>query len=300
MKRPSFALLLLGTAALCGQRASLFAGLPRELRKTVAVTPRGSHFEESASSHYDGGLILCAESMTKETHSGGGGPLRFRYLLLDHDDTTVRGTEELHYPAHVESLVALRPDVEPVTLNGWFEKNHDPGISKYLTSLFDSEQMKVEHKIWETAVARKVPSFYTGMPELLAEFRERGGRVAVISHSPADAIARHYEAHPWADRIRPDLILGWDNDPEKRKPAVGPALKALEFLGASPAEALVLDDLSPGIRMAQAAGITTAAAGWGHDVPVVREFMQKECNYYFRTLEEFAKFLLSAPEHSAL
>lgn len=45
--------------------------------------------------------------------------MRFRCLLLDHDDTTVRGTEEVHYPAHVESLRQLRPDLEPCSLEEW-------------------------------------------------------------------------------------------------------------------------------------------------------------------------------------
>ena len=34
----------------------------------------------------------------------------------------------------------------------------------------------------------------------------------MVSHSPAHVIQRHYDAHPWAEYIRPDLILGWDQD----------------------------------------------------------------------------------------
>lgn len=67
-------------------------------------------------------------------------PLRYRCLLIDHDDTVVRGTEELHYPAHVKSIQLLRPDLTPCTLPQWFEKNHDPGVSAYLGSLFTKEQ----------------------------------------------------------------------------------------------------------------------------------------------------------------
>ena len=48
-------------------------------------------------------------------------PLRYRLLLLDHDDTTVDSTASIHYPAHVESVRALRPDLEPCTLREWFE-----------------------------------------------------------------------------------------------------------------------------------------------------------------------------------
>ena len=41
------------------------------------------------------------------------------------DDTTVRGTEEVHYPAHVESVRVLRPELEPVSLEGHLEKISD-------------------------------------------------------------------------------------------------------------------------------------------------------------------------------
>eukprot|EP00438_Fugacium_kawagutii_P008498 Skav210950 [mRNA] locus=scaffold713:302670:306171:+ [translate_table: standard] len=130
----------------------------------------------------------------------------------------------VHYPAHVESVKVLRPDLEPVSLEGWFRKNHEPGVSCYLKSLFNDELMEEEHKIWVKAMEDKVPSFYEGMAELLREFRASGGRVAVVSHSPADVIQRHYDAHPWAHQIQPDLVLGWDQDSIQRYP-VGTVFK---------------------------------------------------------------------------
>ncbi|CAL1169532.1 unnamed protein product [Cladocopium goreaui] len=219
--------------------------------------------------------------------------LRFRVLLLDHDDTTVRGTEEVHYPAHVESVRVLRPELEPVSLEGWFQKNHEPGVSCYLKSLFTPELMEEEQRIWTKAMEDKVPTFYEGIAELLSEFRARGGCVAVVSHSPAEVIQRHYSAHPWAEQIQPDLVLGWDQDASRRKPAPWPALHALEYFGAKPTEALVVDDLSPGVKMAKAAGLEVVAAGWGHSVEPIQEYMRKECRHYFETVQEFADFLLA-------
>lgn len=235
-----------------------------------------------------------ASSESLPTQRQRGPSLRYRVLLLDHDDTTVRGTEEVHYPAHVESLRILRPDLTPVSLPEWFLRNHEPGISSYLKSIFSPEQMDEEHQIWLRAMESRLPGFYCGMAELLSEFRSRGGRIAVVSHSPAETIWRHYEAHPLADRIRPDVVLGWDHDAQKRKPSVWPALQALEQLNAAPSEALVLDDLSPGVKMAKAAGISAAAAGWGHAVPEIREYMKQECKHYFSSVQEFSDFLLGS------
>jgi HAD superfamily hydrolase (TIGR01509 family) len=42
--------------------------------------------------------------------------------------------------------------------------------------------------------------------------------------------------------------------------------QALAALGRTPDEAVMLDDLSPGISMANAAGIEAVGAGWGHQV----------------------------------
>lgn len=219
-------------------------------------------------------------------------PLRFRCLLLDHDDTTVKSTKEIHHPAHVESVKVLRPELLPCSLEEWFEKNHDPGVSKYLASLFSPEQMHQEHEIWLQAMASNLPPFYDGMAETLAAFRARGGLLAVVSHSPAGVIARHYDAHPLAAEIYPDLILGWDSDPTRRKPAPWPALHALERLGVAPSEALVLDDLSPGASMARTVGVRVAAAGWGHTVTSIEEYMRRECDHYFSSVPEFSNFLL--------
>ena len=38
--------------------------------------------------------------------------LRYRCILIDHDDTAVDSTEAVHYPAHVEALRILRPGRE--------------------------------------------------------------------------------------------------------------------------------------------------------------------------------------------
>ena len=47
--------------------------------------------------------------------------LRYRLLLLDHDDTSVASTETIHYPAHIASVNQLRPDLVPCSLEQWFE-----------------------------------------------------------------------------------------------------------------------------------------------------------------------------------
>ena len=54
---------------------------------------------------------------------------------------------------------------------------------------------------------------------------------------------------------------------------------------------LMLDDLKPGYDMARAAGVDFAAAGWAYDVPEIEGFMRKNCDYYFKTVQDFGRFL---------
>ena len=56
-------------------------------------------------------------------------------------------------------------------------------------------------------------------------------------------------------------------------------------------ELLMVDDLKPGYDMARAAGVDFAAAGWAYDVPEIEAFMRKNCDFYFKTVQEFRTFL---------
>lgn len=69
--------------------------------------------------------------------------LRYKCLIFDHDDTSVASTAAIHYPAHCAAVRELLPErlVEnggdlPVTLEGWFKVNHNPGVAEYLKSVF--------------------------------------------------------------------------------------------------------------------------------------------------------------------
>ena len=54
--------------------------------------------------------------------------MRYKCLVLDHDDTVVNSTASIHYPAFLEALKILRPGVEPLTLEEYFKEKFDPGL----------------------------------------------------------------------------------------------------------------------------------------------------------------------------
>ncbi|OHD20103.1 MAG: hypothetical protein A2V99_08980 [Spirochaetes bacterium RBG_16_67_19] len=217
--------------------------------------------------------------------------LRFVCLILDHDDTAVDSTSEVHYPAHVEAMRILRPGRAPVSLEGWFLKNFHPGIMPYLLQELglNAEELVRELEIWRSFTASRTPRFFAGFLETLGEYRRRGGKIAVISHSDPEVIRAHYRA---AGPLDPDLVFGWDDEEEKRKPSPWPARQVLAGLGLPASRALILDDLKPGVLMAREAGVAVAAAGWAHRIPAIREYMQSNCLAYFETVGAFRDYLL--------
>lgn len=216
--------------------------------------------------------------------------LRFDCLILDHDDTAVDSTAAVHYPAHVEAMRVLRPGLAPVSLQGWFLKNFDPGIMPYLAEELGltPQELAAEIEIWRSFTTRRTPGFFPGFLETLQKFRDRGGRIAVVSHSEPEVILGHYRS---AGPLLPDLVFGWDSDEARRKPSPWPVLEVLRRFELPASRALLLDDLKPGVLMAREAGVAAAGAGWAHRIPQIRAYMQASCLAYFDTVEAFRSFL---------
>ena len=213
-----------------------------------------------------------------------------RCLVLDHDDTAVDSTATIHYPAHRECIARLRPRLAPVTLEEWFLKNFDPGISHYLEQelRLDETELRTEMEIWRSHTASRLPHFYPGIVDLLRRFRERGGVVAVASHSEVATIERHYGAAGFT----PDAIYGWADDPAKRKPSPWPVDRIRESHRLAADEVVVVDDLKPGVLMARNAGVRAAAAGWAHSIPQIQDWMRANCEAYLPSVADLERFVL--------
>lgn len=219
--------------------------------------------------------------------------MRYKCLVLDHDDTIVNSTATIHYPSFCAFLAQVRPQHRHYTLNEYFEKNFEPGIIPFFTGeigLSDKE-LDDEFHFWQAFVKPRVPQAFAGIREILARHRAQGGLIAVVSHSVRDAILRDYEKN---DLPIPDAIYGWELPPAQRKPNVWPLEEIMRRFSLRPEELLMLDDLKPGFDMARAAGVAFAAAGWAYDVPKIEQFMRQQCDYYFKTVAQLAEFLQEA------
>ena len=217
--------------------------------------------------------------------------MKYKCLILDHDDTVVNSTATVHFPSFIAYLEVYRPNrVSEYTLEDFIRKNFTPGI----VSLFKDElamtdsEMDEEQLFWERFVNTVTPIAYDGLYDILSEFRRMGGIIAVSSHSMTRFIKRDYEVNGLP---APDEIFGWDLPKEKRKPSTYAVDELIKKYGFKKEEILMVDDLKPGFDMARSAGIDFAAAGWAYNVPMIEEFMRAHSDYYLGDVKQLEKLL---------
>ena len=220
------------------------------------------------------------------------GGLRYKCLVLDHDDTVMDSTRFIHHPAFLVFLKERRPGFS-VSLEEYFRFNFHPGFLEYCEQVLrlTPAELDREMEVWTDYVATHVPRAFPGMKELMEEQRRRGGSVAVISHSLRENILRDYRENGLPE---PSLIFGWELPRKKRKPDPFALDRIMAAMDLEPEELLVVDDLKPGYDMAKQRAVPFAAAGWAYDIPEIRDFMQQNCPLYFETVEGLYRYLFEA------
>ena len=217
--------------------------------------------------------------------------MKYKCLVLDHDDTVVSSTAEIHFPSFVEYLKITRPDVAPRwTLEEYLIKNFHPGITALLRDELGMDEAELEREtdFWVSYVENHIPSAYDGIGDIIREFKSRGGIIAVDSHSFKRYIERDYRHNKLP---MPDVIYAWDLPEEQRKPSPYTVFDLMKRYSLEPSEILVVDDLKPGYDMARGAGVDFAAAGWAYSIPEIEIFMRENCDYYLKSISELSKIL---------
>lgn len=217
--------------------------------------------------------------------------MKYKCLVLDHDDTVVSSTAEIHFPCFVEYLELTRPHlVGDWTLERYLVKNFNPGITSILRDELGMGEREMEEEIdfWARYVENHIPTAYNGIGEIIAEFRARGGIIAVDSHSLLRYIERDFRHNSLP---APDVIYSWDLPEEQRKPSPYTLFDLMKRYSLEPCEILVVDDLKPGYDMARGAGVDFAAAGWAYSISEIESFMRENCDYYLKSVSDLSKIL---------
>lgn len=189
--------------------------------------------------------------------------MKYKCLVLDHDDTVVNSSQSIHYPAFLHTLKTLRPNEEPLTFEDFNHHCFIFGFNHLCKERyqFNDEEMEIEYKIWKSHTEVKQADAFDGWKEILTQFKKNGGKIVVVSYSESKEIKRDYLDH---FGFEPDLIFAHDHGKDKLKPNAYPIYKAIEDLQISPASILVIDDMPVGYEMAKNANVDFIWAQWAY------------------------------------
>ena len=216
--------------------------------------------------------------------------LKYKCLVLDHDDTVVQSEATVNYPCFCRYLETYRPG-ESISLADYVgdcNKMAFVDMCKTRFAMTDAE-LEIEYGFWKDYAKTHMPDPFPGIGALLHKFRSAGGMICVSSMSAHDTILRDYRTH---FGMEPDAVYGWELPPQQRKPNAYPLLDIMERFGLKRSEILVVDDMKLACQMAQPLGIQVAYSGWnGLGISEIDEEMRSLCDYSFDSTEKLYNFL---------
>jgi phosphoglycolate phosphatase/pyrophosphatase PpaX len=216
--------------------------------------------------------------------------LKYKCLVLDHDDTVVKSEKTLGFPYFKELMSRIRPNVE-LTFEDYVKGCHEMPFAQMCRSKwqFTDEELQVEWDGWKAYILTHIPDAYEGMETIIRRQKENGGLVCVVSLSGAQSITRDYKTH---FGIEPDAIYGWDLPKELQKPNPYPLLDIMERYDLKPQDLLVVDDMKHGCLMAKEAGVAIGFSAWSKtDFPELSAQMRTLCDFVFETPQKLEEFL---------
>lgn len=122
---------------------------------------------------------------------------------------------------------------------------------------------------------------YDGIEELLVELKARGAKLAIVTSKSRETVDMAFRCIPIEHYF--DAVITTD-DTDNHKPHPQPILLAMRMLDLAPDESVYIGDSPFDIKAGQAAGIATAAVGWGMFAPV--RLRELEPDFYFEKPEE--------------
>ena len=216
--------------------------------------------------------------------------LKYKCLVLDHDDTVVQTERYIGFPYFKQYIEQIRPGQ---TVN-FEEYVHDcsgmvfADMCRARWNMTD-EECAAEYKGWCAYYSSHEHPIFPGIDRIIRRQKEEGGLVCVVSLSPARDILRDYETH---FGILPDDLYDHDMPPHMRKPNTYPLEQIMEKFSLKPDEILVVDDLKLAWMMAHPLGVKVAYAAWSKiEFPDLTAEMREICDYSFDSTADLEKFL---------
>ena len=224
--------------------------------------------------------------------------IKYKAIMLDHDDTTVDSTPTINYMSYVNfcnKVMKDKPWYKMMNIQEWYQLMWVNGYDDHIENVMklNKEEQDLEYNMWKSYISDKHPKFFPGFHEMLVEYKKRGGIIAIVSHSDETAIRRHYAEYEGGEKIEPDVVYGYvRGKPELNKPNVYPVEDLKKKYNLKNEEICVIDDLASGLIMGNRAGIDAIGVLYGEGHESVADEIRKISQYVFDTVQELADFLL--------
>ena len=215
--------------------------------------------------------------------------MRYKCLVLDHDDTVVQTEKTIGYPYFRDYIERIRPG-KTLSFPEYVRDCNNMVFADMCRERWQmtEEELTEEYLGWKAYSRVNVPEVCGGIGEVIRRQKEAGGIVCVSSLSTREIIERDFLHH---FGILPDAIYDYDLPIPQRKPSPYALEQIMVDYGLDAEDILMVDDMKLGWAMAAQLGIDTAFAGWSkQEFPELSEEMRSVCNFTFlspRDLEEF-------------
>lgn len=214
--------------------------------------------------------------------------MRYKCIVIDHDDTVAATTEEIHYPSFKKSLKAIRPQLK-ISFEEYINYSFEPGFECFLKEILElnGEEMRLMYDNWEKDTKDITAIFYKEIKDFLLDFHSKNGLIAVATHSNRARVEKDYMFNLG---FIPYEIFAWELGKDKRKPSPYAVKEIMSKYKLKPEEILVIDDLKPGLDMAKSAGVDFLWAAWAYNKPLFHEYMIKNSTYCIENLDKIKEF----------
>ncbi|MBE0428788.1 MAG: pyrophosphatase PpaX [Thermoleophilia bacterium] len=125
---------------------------------------------------------------------------------------------------------------------------------------------------------------YPGIEDVLSRLKARAARLGIVTSKSRETVNMAFESIPIEHYF--DTVIATD-DTDNHKPHPQPLQLALRRLDLAPDEAVYIGDSPFDIKAGQAAGMATAAVGWGMFSPV--RLKELEPDFFLEKPEDILK-----------
>ena len=216
--------------------------------------------------------------------------LKYKCLVLDHDDTVVQTERTIGYPYFRDYIERIRPG-KTLSFAEYVKDCNNMVFADMCAQRWQmtDEEQREEYTGWKAYSRLHIPEVCHGMERVIRRQLEAGGLVCVASLSTREIIERDFMYH---FGVLPAAIYDYDLPPHLRKPNTYALEQIMEQFSLKAEDLLMVDDMKLGYTMAAVLGVDTAFAGWSKaDFPELTRQMRKLCRYAFDTPAELEAFL---------